>query len=163
MITNVAAHADFKYELALPSGFGSQCPDGTVIDVNSTEPDTPYDEVYASAYLCGQDDTLDPDVPEEYHTDMYWSMFYVTNPRQLVGKFSVSFYCRVSMTVIYLLCFNDLILDSFRSFSPCVLFFRVASFIYASSFWCAYVPHVRVVHHTASSESINRSSSAFRY
>jgi hypothetical protein len=91
MITNVAALADFKYELALPSGFGSSCTDGTVIDANSTGPDTPYDEVYASAYLCGQEDTLDPDVPDEYHTDMYWSMFYVTNSRQLAGKFSVSF------------------------------------------------------------------------
>ena len=48
--------------------------------------------MYASSYLCGQNDVIGPgDIPEESQTDMYWSMYYVTTSRQLAGKFSVPF------------------------------------------------------------------------
>jgi hypothetical protein len=96
MIQAVSERAGFEYELLLPSGYGDHCStvpsaDDTNSTNSTTEMMTPYDELYASAYLCGQDDTLDPNVPEEYSTDMYWSMYYVTNSRQLEGKFSLPF------------------------------------------------------------------------
>lgn len=88
MIANVAAKANFEYTLKLPSGAGSDCTPQLGGDENATA----YDSAYAAAYLCGQNDVLEPDVvPVEYQTDMYWSMYYVTNTRQLAGKFSLPF------------------------------------------------------------------------
>jgi len=89
MIADVAAKAKFDYTLKLPSGAGSDCVPQLG---NNDENATAYDPVYAAAYLCGQNDVLEPySVLEEYQTDMYWSMYYVTNARQLAGKFSLPF------------------------------------------------------------------------
>jgi len=97
MIESVASKAGFTYDLLLPSGYGDNCP--SVLDANYTAEDgsnstavDPYNAVYASSYLCGQNDVIGPgDIPEESQTDMYWSMYYVTTARQLAGKFSVPF------------------------------------------------------------------------
>ena len=99
MIESVAKKAGFEYDLLLPSGYGDNCP--SVLDANYTPEEgsnsttaavDPYNAVYASSYLCGQNDVIGPgDIPEESQTDMYWSMYYVTTSRQLAGKFSVAF------------------------------------------------------------------------
>jgi len=101
MIESVAKKAGFEYDLLLPSGYGEDC--ASVLDANYTAPEEgsnsttaaavdPYNAVYASSYLCGQNDVIGPgDIPEESQTDMYWSMYYVTTSRQLAGKFSVPF------------------------------------------------------------------------
>ena len=99
MIESVAKKAGFEYDLLLPSGYGDNCP--SVLDANYTAEEgsnsttaavDPYNAVYASSYLCGQNDVIGPgDIPEESQTDMYWSMYYVTTSRQLAGKFSVPF------------------------------------------------------------------------
>ena len=86
MIEAVAASAGFTYNLKSPSGFGANCspqlaPDATE-GVGGAE--------YASSFLCGQDDTLTA-VPEASKTDMYWSIFFVTDSRQEAGKFSLPF------------------------------------------------------------------------
>ena len=86
MISSVAKRAKFEYTLQLPSGHGINC--SPTLDPNSA--DGAYGSEYVAAYLCGQNDALGP-VPVTYQTDMYWSMFYVTNQRQLAGKFSLPF------------------------------------------------------------------------
>ena len=84
MIEAVAASAGFSYNLKSPSGFGANC-----------SPQLPADategigaDTYASSFLCGQDDTLTA-VPDGSKTDMYWSIFFVTEGRQAAGKFSL--------------------------------------------------------------------------
>ncbi|OEU21528.1 hypothetical protein FRACYDRAFT_235153 [Fragilariopsis cylindrus CCMP1102] len=102
MIESVAKKAGFEYDLLLPSGYGDNCPsildanylgfNANAVDYLKTAGVDPYNAVYASSYLCGQNDVIGPgDIPEESQTDMYWSMYYVTTSRQLAGKFSVAF------------------------------------------------------------------------
>ena len=85
MINMVADRANFTFDLKTPSGSGSQCDDSTNVDIDM------YGSAFESQYLCGQDDVLDGNVPVDYQTDMYWSMYYVTPARQLAGKFSLPF------------------------------------------------------------------------
>lgn len=88
MIASVAEKAQFEYELLPPSGYGTACNP----PLTAAADDATYDPTYASQYLCGQADVLGQGlIPGEHETDMYWSMYYVTNPRQLLGKFSVPF------------------------------------------------------------------------
>lgn len=86
MIKTVSNAANFDFELVTPSGFGSNC--SPQLDANATE--NVGAEVYASNYLCGQNDVLET-VPTNSQTDMYWSMYFVTTSRQLAGKFSLPF------------------------------------------------------------------------
>jgi len=99
MIETVSKAADFTYELLTPSGFGPLCPEP--LDPNATAAEDAYPESVTSAYLCGQDDVLDPSVPAEYKTDMYWSMYYVTTARQEAGKFSLPFKPPISGLTMY--------------------------------------------------------------
>lgn len=91
IFATIASHANFTYELLPPSGMGSLCE-------HRTSQVTPYSHDYRSQYLCGQSDVNDrPNnftslVTEEYATDMYLGLFYVTPERQLLNSFSMSFH-----------------------------------------------------------------------
>lgn len=99
MIETVSKAADFTYELYTPSGFGAGCPEA--LDPANATADDAYPDSARSAYLCGQGDTLDPNVPDEYKTDMYWSMYFVTTGRQAEGKFSIPFKPPISGLTMY--------------------------------------------------------------
>ena len=87
----IAAHANFTYEFLSPSGMGSLCDHGTSEII-------PYSNAYRSQYLCGQSDVNDipnnftSNVTDEYATDMFLGLFYVTPVRQLQNVFSMSFH-----------------------------------------------------------------------
>ena len=91
MIDNVSTLANFTYELKTPSGFGSQCSPAVDELVDPAASNAPYGSAYESEYLCGQDDVLDTKISDDYKTDMYWGMYYVTTDRQTQGKFSLPF------------------------------------------------------------------------
>lgn len=83
MIDGVAKKAQFEYELFLPSGYGSSCIP-TIEDKNST--DGAYAKKYRSQFNCGQEDVI-----ELGKTDMYWSLYYVSTPRQRWNQFTLPY------------------------------------------------------------------------
>ena len=94
MIESVAAMAGFEYELFLPSGYGPSCVDG-IQHVNGTANNTdassvPYAKKYRSQFNCGQEDVLDT-TRTVARTDMYWSLYYVSTPRQRWNQFTIPY------------------------------------------------------------------------
>jgi hypothetical protein len=91
LFATIAEHANFTYELLPPSGMGSLCEQGGGETI-------PYSKAYRSQYLCGQSDVNDiPNnfstlLTDEYATDMYLGLFFVTPQRQLLNLFSMSFH-----------------------------------------------------------------------
>ena len=95
MIESVAAMAGFEYELFLPSGYGPSCVDGIDVNVNGTANNTdassvPYAKKYRSQFNCGQEDVLDT-TRTVARTDMYWSLYYVSTPRQRWNQFTIPY------------------------------------------------------------------------
>ncbi len=91
ILATIASHANFTYELLPPSGLGSLCE-------HTTGEISPYSRSYRSQYLCGQSDVNDlPNnhstlMTDDYATDLYLGLFYVTPQRQLQNSFSMSFH-----------------------------------------------------------------------
>lgn len=89
MVGNVSksSRANFNYELYLPSGFGKHCsPQLTLAQASQA-----YSSKYRTQYNCGADDVTDPDVPAQYRTDIYWALYYITNPRLLTNRFTIPY------------------------------------------------------------------------
>jgi hypothetical protein len=82
MIDGIAQKAGFDYELFLPSGYGSSC--NPQLDINNTE--DAYAKQYRPQFNCGQEDVI-----EHGFTDMYWSLYYVSTPRQRYNQFSIPY------------------------------------------------------------------------
>ena len=87
MISDVAALANFTYNLKKPSGWGASC---VPRRQNSSQP---HNVAWNTQYLCGQEDVLSRDgsIPQAEQKQIYWSMYYVSNPRLLEGGFSLPF------------------------------------------------------------------------
>jgi hypothetical protein len=80
--------ANFTYTLLPPSGFGSLC----VPRLNETTVDKAYDKIYRTQYNCGASDVNDlPVMSDDYSTDMYLGLYYVTPSRQLQNQFTIPF------------------------------------------------------------------------
>ena len=98
MIDSVAQKAGFDYELFLPSGYGPSCVDGITLPqtANSTDADdasVPYAKKYRSQFNCGQEDVLDA-TRTVARTDIYWSLYYVSTPRQRWNQFTIPYRVR---------------------------------------------------------------------
>ena len=52
--------------------------------MNNTE--DAYAKVYRPQFNCGQEDVIELGL-----TDMYWSLYYVSTPRQLMNQFTLPF------------------------------------------------------------------------
>eukprot|EP00591_Stephanopyxis_turris_P008310 CAMPEP_0195508550 /NCGR_PEP_ID=MMETSP0794_2-20130614/1726_1 /TAXON_ID=515487 /ORGANISM="Stephanopyxis turris, Strain CCMP 815" /LENGTH=510 /DNA_ID=CAMNT_0040635541 /DNA_START=88 /DNA_END=1620 /DNA_ORIENTATION=+ len=88
IIRAVASRANFTYELFPPSGFGSFC-NRSKDDVG--KPKIPYSSDYRGQYLCGQSDVQDDVASNNYTTDFFHGMFYVTPHRYLQNRFTIPF------------------------------------------------------------------------
>ncbi|KAL7532260.1 hypothetical protein ACHAWF_009679 [Thalassiosira exigua] len=86
MIDGVAKKAGFEYELFLPSGYGPSCVGR--ISVNNT--DDAYATKFRSQFNCGQEDVIEDD-RNVAKTDMYWSLYYVSTPRQRWNQFTLPY------------------------------------------------------------------------
>lgn len=103
IFATIASHANFTYELLPPSGMGSLCEHNEQA-ATAGAMITPYAITYRSQYLCAESDVNDlpnnhtnhttslVQVKQEYATDMYLGLFYVTPQRQLHNLFSMSFH-----------------------------------------------------------------------
>ncbi|CAB9530010.1 unknown protein [Seminavis robusta] len=90
--------ANFTYELATPSGFGSKRegrlnwtkgegfnPTTEILDHPSA-----YGVPFQSQYKCGESDVNDRPL-SEYSTDLYWGLYYITPERLKVNRFTVPY------------------------------------------------------------------------
>ena len=80
MIGFIASHGQFTYTLFTPSG----------LDKLSS---TPYDPSFSKSYGTGQLDVWNN------RTQVYWSMFYITNYRQMMNRFTIPFLSGNGLTV----------------------------------------------------------------
>ena len=100
MIQAVSERANFTYELRPPSGKGSDCTPPMTGDGNHDEEDRLYHSDYYTQYNCGANDvtefspetsTTTNDPPNEWATDIYAGMFYISPQRQLQNWFTMPF------------------------------------------------------------------------
>jgi hypothetical protein len=93
--------ANFTYDLATPSGFGSKCmgrldwtreegdDSATALQKIADHPGA-YGEAFRAQYKCGESDVNDRPL-SEYSTDLYLGQYYMTLDRIKVNRFTVPY------------------------------------------------------------------------
>jgi ABC-type amino acid transport substrate-binding protein len=91
LLKAISSGANFTFDLNPPSGFGSLCKHSE----GGQSPTEPYGKEYRGQYLCGQSDVQDDTnytiSQNNYTTDFYQGLFYVTPERRLLNRFTTPF------------------------------------------------------------------------
>jgi hypothetical protein len=84
--------ANFTYDLATPSGYGSACNPRLLPLLNDSTANeaAAYNATYRTQYRCGESDVNDLPL-SEHSTDVYLGLYYVTSSRQLANQFTIPY------------------------------------------------------------------------
>jgi hypothetical protein len=81
---------NFTYTFHPPSGLGSKC--APLPTATATQPQQPYSKAYWHDFGCGEGDVIDSPLVNNYTTDMYVGVFYITPERQRTTHFTIPLY-----------------------------------------------------------------------